>query len=100
MNHVSSPRVPLLQRPAWLPESIWPFKTSVLEVEGCRIAFCDVGVGPTILFVHTGFWSFIWRDVILRLHGEFRCVSFDAPSAGQSGRLAPSDVSLERAARA
>ena len=100
VDHVSPPRVSLLQRPAWLPENIWPFQTSVLEVEGCRIAFYDVGNGPTILFVHTGFWSFIWRDVLLRLHRDFRCVCFDAPGAGQSDRLAPSAVSLERAARA
>jgi pimeloyl-ACP methyl ester carboxylesterase len=96
-----SPRnVSVLQRPAWLLEDTWPLQTSVLEVEGSRIAFYDVGVGPVILFVHTGFWSFIWRDVILRLQQEFRCICFDAPGAGQSDRLAPSDVSLERAARA
>jgi haloalkane dehalogenase len=51
------------------------------------------------LFVHTGFWSFIWRDVILRLANDFRCICFDAPGTGQSDRLATNCVSLEKASR-
>jgi haloalkane dehalogenase len=79
---------------------VWPFQTSTLEVEGSKIAFTDVGQGPVLLFVHTGFWSFIWRDVILRLALDFRCICFDAPGTGQSHRLPSSDVSLEKASRA
>jgi hypothetical protein len=94
-----APEVSVLRRPAWLAKSIWPFQTSALEVEGCRIAFTDVGRGPVVLFVHTGFWSFIWRDVILRFSGDFRCVCFDAPGAGQSDRLPVGRISLDRASR-
>lgn len=89
-----------LRRPLWLPESVWPFQTSYLVVDGSRIAVTDVGQGPVLLFVHTGFWSFIWRDVILRLSSDFRCVCFDAPGTGQSDRVPASDISLERASRA
>jgi haloalkane dehalogenase len=96
----SAPLVSFLQRPAWLPEGVWPFQTSALEAAGCRIAFTDVGTGPALLFVHTGFWSFIWRDVILRLSGDFRCICFDAPGAGQSDRLPVGSISLEKASRA
>jgi haloalkane dehalogenase len=53
-----------------------------------------------LLFVHTGFWSFIWRDVILRLQSDFRCICFDAPGTGQSDRLPAGSISLERASRA
>jgi len=77
---------------------VWPFQTSALE--GSKIAVTDVGRGPVLLFVHTGFWSFIWRDVILRLAPDFRCVCFDAPGTGQSDRLPTSSISLERASRA
>jgi len=89
-----------LRRPTWLPESVWPFQTSALEVDGFRIAVTDVGEGPVLLFVHTGFWSFIWRDVIKRLAADFRCVCVDAPGTGQSDRLPTSSISLERASHA
>jgi pimeloyl-ACP methyl ester carboxylesterase len=89
-----------LRRPPWLPESVWPFRTSALEVEGRRIAVTDVGQGPVLLLVHTGFWSFIWRDVMLRLARDFRCICFDAPGTGQSDRLPAGSISLDGASRA
>src|SRR6478736_7298356 len=99
-SYLSAAPLVALGRPQWLPESVWPFQTSALEVEGSRIAVTDVGQGPVLLFVHTGLWSFVWRDVILRLASDFRCVCFDAPGAGRSDRLPTSSISLERAARA
>jgi pimeloyl-ACP methyl ester carboxylesterase len=99
MAHETAGGLAALRRPPWLPEAVWPFQTSALEVEGCRIAVTDVRQGPVLLFVHTGLSSFIWRDVILRLSRDFRCICFDAPGAGQSGRLPASAISLERAAR-
>jgi pimeloyl-ACP methyl ester carboxylesterase len=101
MNIGSNPDglVPL-PRPVWLNEGLWPFETSSLTVEGCRIAVTDIGRGPALLFVHTGFWSFIWRDVMLRLAEDFRCVCFDAPGTGRSDRLPVERISLRKAARA
>lgn len=98
-NRASAILKPLL-RPEWLPEREWPFQTFGLESDGSTIAVTDVGQGPVLLFVHTGFWSFIWRDVILRLQCDFRCVCFDAPGTGQSDRLPASSISLHRASRA
>jgi len=89
-----------LSRPKWLPENEWPFQTFGLESDGSTIAVTDVGQGPVLLFVHTGFWSFIWRDVIMRLAPGFRCVCFDAPGTGQSDRLPANSISLDRASRA
>ena len=102
MNSNKTPTGPLnsLRRPPWLPNSVWPFTTSMLTVEGSKLAVTDIGTGPTLLFVHTGFWSFIWRDVILRLAPDFRCVCFDAPGTGQSDRLPAANISLEKASRA
>src|SRR5262249_20584514 len=100
INYTSAAPLVSLRRPLWLPDSVWPFQTSVLEVEGSKIAITDVGQGPVLLFVDTGFWSFIWRDVILRLASDFRCVCFDAPGTGLSDRLAAADISLEKASRA
>jgi pimeloyl-ACP methyl ester carboxylesterase len=89
-----------LRRPPWLREEVWPFTTAALRVDGSNLAVTDVGQGPVLLFVHTGFWSFIWRDVILRLSHDFRCVCFDAPGTGQSERPPAASISLEKASRA
>ncbi|HEV3114753.1 MAG TPA: alpha/beta fold hydrolase [Candidatus Binataceae bacterium] len=96
---VSAAMQPLL-RPSWLPERVWPFGSLRLEVDGAGVAATDVGEGPALLFVHTGMWSFIWRDVMTRLLNDFRCVAFDAPGTGQNDRLPASEISLERASRA
>src|SRR5262249_22315252 len=66
--------------------------------DGAKIAVTDVGRGPVLLFVHTGLWSFVWRDVILDLKDEFRCICFDAPGCGQSDRLPVGKMSLQTAA--
>lgn len=99
-----NPRLPsrslTLKRPEWLSESVWPFRTFGLEIDHATIAVTDVGQGPALLFVHTGVWSFIWRDVMTRLSPDFRCVCLDAPGTGRSSRLPGRAITLERSARA
>jgi pimeloyl-ACP methyl ester carboxylesterase len=101
---LKNPRLPArsltLKRPEWLSESVWPFRTFGLEIDHATIAVTDVGQGPALLFVHTGVWSFIWRDVITRLSPDFRCVCLDAPGTGRSSRLPGRAITLERSARA
>jgi len=77
----------LPSRPQWFPESVWPFQTAGLEYGGSMIAIAEVGQGPVLLFVHTGLWSFIWRDVMTRLRADFRCIGLDAPGTGQSASV-------------
>lgn len=89
-----------LARPEWLPENVWPFDTFGLEVDDSTIAVTDVGRGPTLLFVHCGLWSFVWRDLMTRLAPDFRCIAFDAPGNGRSTKLPGNAITLERAARA
>jgi pimeloyl-ACP methyl ester carboxylesterase len=89
-----------LPRPRWLSEKAWPFQTSGFEVDGCTIAVTDVGHGPALLLVHTGTWSFIWRDVMTRLASEFRCICLDAPGTGQSDLLPRRAITLDRSANA
>ncbi|MGE5275616.1 MAG: alpha/beta fold hydrolase [Acidobacteriota bacterium] len=93
-------RLPPLPPPDWLPKGAWPFETAALDFEGTTLAVTEAGAGPALLLVHTGTWSFLWRDVILRLERDFRCVCFDAPGTGRSGRLPASGITLDRAARA
>lgn len=78
--------LPVIDRPSWLPLSAWPWPARALSHDTGRIAVTDVGHGPALLFVHVGAWSFVWRDVIMRLQNNFRCVTLDAPGAGLSDR--------------
>ena len=91
--------LPISSGPAWLPASAWPWPTYSLETGTGRIAVTDIGHGPTLLFVHVGTWSFVWRDVIARLQNDFRCVSIDAPGSGLSDRV-ESAATLTHAAEA
>lgn len=88
-----------IARPSWLSESVWPFSTRKLAVDGNAIAVTDVGEGSALLLVHVGMWSFVWRDVMTRLVKDFRCITFDSPGTGQSDGLRASEISIESAAR-
>lgn len=78
---------PTVDRPDWLPIEVWPFEPKFLTVDGHRVAYTDVGSGPTLLFSHAGQWSFIWRDVIKELSTTFRCVAYDPLGSGLSDRV-------------
>lgn len=88
----------LPERPHWLSHAEWPFPTRRVAIDGCGVAVTDVGQGPTLLFIHTGMWSFVWRDVMMRLRRELRCVCVDAPANGLS-EAPQGPVTLERSAR-
>jgi pimeloyl-ACP methyl ester carboxylesterase len=98
-NPVVAIRITRLPRASWLPERQWPFQTSLLEANGLSIAVTEVGKGPVLLFVHAGQWSFIWREVMIRLSVDFRCICLDAPGTGQSPRAPRSEITLENASR-
>jgi pimeloyl-ACP methyl ester carboxylesterase len=94
----AAPQAPL-RRPRWLPESVWPFEATALDLDGSSIAIADVGKGPTLLF-YTGIGAFVWRDVMLRLCGDFRCVAVDPPGIGLSARVPRASLTLQNSARA
>jgi pimeloyl-ACP methyl ester carboxylesterase len=71
-------------RPRWLPQEVWPFTVRYLQIDGQRVHYLDEGRGPVLLFVHAGMWSFVWRDLIVDLARDFRCVALDFPGSGLS----------------
>jgi pimeloyl-ACP methyl ester carboxylesterase len=71
-----------IARPPWLPETEWPFLIRTITVDGCRLHLIDEGAGPVLLLVHAGMWSFVWRDLIVDLSRDFRCVAVDFPGSG------------------
>jgi pimeloyl-ACP methyl ester carboxylesterase len=86
-------------RPSWLPAEVWPFETGMIDLDGAAIAVTDIGRGPTLLF-YTGIGSFVWRDVMMRLSNDFRCVVLDPPGIGLSSPVPRSITTLENSARA
>jgi len=73
------------ERPAWFPTSLFPFESHFVEVDGCRVHHVDEGTGPTLLLLHGNpTWSFLYRDIIRGLRGQFRCVALDLPGFGLS----------------
>ncbi len=83
-------------RPDWLPTELYPFTIHDLDLPAGSIRYLDEGTGPTLLFVHAGMWSFIFRDAIRSLRSDFRCITFDFPGYGLSPdpehRLTVSDM--------
>ena len=72
------------ERPEWLAWAEYPFTLRSVDLEGEKVFYTDEGEGPTLLFVHTGLWSFVFRDVVKHLSGRFRCVTLDFPGSGLS----------------
>jgi pimeloyl-ACP methyl ester carboxylesterase len=74
--------IDLVERPDWLAPDVYPFTLRRTEVSSGPIVYVDEGSGPTLLFVHAGMWSFVFRDVIAELSNDFRCVTLDFPGSG------------------
>jgi len=49
-----------------------------VETPSGRIAYVEMGEGPVVLFVHGVFLNgLLWRPVMERLAGEYRCIALD-----------------------
>jgi len=82
-------------RPHWLPWSAFPFQTRYAGIAGKPIHYLDEGSGPALLLVSAGQWSFMFRDVIVRLRGQFRCLTLDFPGCGLSPDAPGHDHSVQ-----
>ncbi len=71
--------------PAWVPRDLFPFESHYVEVDDQLVHYVDEGTGPVLLLVHGNpTWSFLYRHLIRRLRGRFRCVAVDHPGFGLS----------------
>ena len=84
----------LAEHPVWLPQTAFPFQSRFAEIEAKRVHYIDEGAGPALLFVSAGQWSFMFRDVILRLRHQFRCLTLDFPGSGLSPDAEDHDQSV------
>lgn len=71
----------------WLEDSLYPFTSKYVNVDGGRMHYIDEGQGEPIIFVH-GFptWSFMWRGLINDLSAKHRCIAMDHIGFGLSDK--------------
>lgn len=75
----------IAERPAWVDDELFPFKSRFLDLDGHRVHYVDEGSGPTLLFLHGNpTWSFDYSTVITLLREDFRCIAVDYPGFGLS----------------
>ena len=68
--------------------SIEPLSKHYATVNGKRMAYHDVGSGPTVLFLHGNpTSSYLWRDIVPHVSGSARCVVPDLIGQGDSDKL-------------
>jgi pimeloyl-ACP methyl ester carboxylesterase len=72
-----------------------------LSLDGGVIRYREVGTGPAVVFVHGILANgTLWRDVVARLSGRFRCIVPDLPLGGHSLPMLPeADMSPSGMAR-
>jgi haloalkane dehalogenase len=68
-------------------QSLYPFESNWFKSQDGLMHYVDEGTGPPILFCHGNpTWSFLYRKIITRLRGSFRCVAVDYLGFGLSER--------------
>ncbi|MFY2790741.1 alpha/beta fold hydrolase [Rhodococcus sp. MALMAid1271] len=73
------------RRPSWVDDELFPFRSRFIDIDGHSVHYIDEGSGPTLLFLHGNpTWSFLWREAIISLRENFRCVALDYPGFGLS----------------
>ncbi len=67
-----------------------------LDLDNVRVRLIDQGAGSPILFLHGNpDTAELWRGVISRLEGGYRCLAPDLPGFGRSALTGDFDCSLE-----
>lgn len=75
-------------RPDFNPsQELFPFTSRWFDSSVGAVHYIDEGSGPAILFCHGNpTWSFLYRNIIIRLRTSFRCIAVDYPGFGLSER--------------
>ncbi|MFN2589234.1 MAG: alpha/beta fold hydrolase [Actinomycetota bacterium] len=74
-----------MDRPSWVRDDLFPFRSHFVDVDGSRIHYIDEGDGPVFLALHGNpTWSFLYRHIVGGLKDRFRCIALDYPGFGLS----------------
>jgi haloalkane dehalogenase len=80
----------------WLDKSAYPFTSNYFDINGQKLHYIDEGKGEIVLFVHgTPSWSFDYRNVIIELKENYRCVAIDHIGFGLSDKPEHYDYSTQ-----
>jgi haloalkane dehalogenase len=75
------------ERPPWVDQRLYPFAPHFETVSEGRLHLVDEGEGPAVVMVHGApAWSFLYRDLVLRLRGRHRCIAPDLMGFGFSDK--------------
>lgn len=73
----------------WLDRTAYPFTSHYFDLPMGRMHYIDEGRGEPVVFVHgMPTWSFLYRDLVKRLAGDFRCIAPDHIGFGLSDKPA------------
>jgi haloalkane dehalogenase len=65
----------------------YPFRPRWFTRDGLRQHYVDEGAGAPVLMLHGNpSWSYLWRRLIVALHGEHRCIAPDHIGMGRSDK--------------
>ena len=77
--------------------NLYPFRSHYLPIGPHRLHYLDEGHGQPLLFVHGNpTWSFYWRNLILGLRDDYRCVAVDHIGCGLSDKPQKYNYTLAR----
>jgi haloalkane dehalogenase len=68
-----------------VPQNLYPFESHYLDRNGLKYHYVDEGAGDPVVMVHGNpSWSFLYRNVILALRGQYRTLAPDHIGCGFS----------------
>ncbi len=81
-------------------QSLYPFDSHEITVDGRRYHYLDEGAGQVLLAVHGNpTWSFYWRELVLALRGRYRLIVPDHIGCGLSDKPTRKEYSYRLAQR-
>ncbi len=74
--------------PSFRPSpKLYPYQPRWFDSSVGRVHYVDEGEGRPILMLHGNpTWSFLYRGIISKLRGDYRCIAVDYPGFGLSDR--------------
>lgn len=65
--------------------NLFPFRDKWIHLDGNQIRYIDEGKGDILLFCHPSIaTSFMYRNLVLKLSPQYRCIALDFPGFGMS----------------
>ena len=70
-----------------LISSEFPFESKYMDIDGEKIHYIEEGEGQPVVFLHGMPTSnYLWRNIIPKMSGEFRCIAPDLIGMGKSSK--------------